>query len=309
MNTEENYGKLPEVRVDEGIGAIFPMPLMPPHRASWFSAAAGARHCLREISKLDSSPVSIGSREELERASAKWAAISGELISLAEQFRYLEFWDPELRKQWKDSRAHGAVPAKFALTQALSSHDPKLFEELRDVLRPHRIRHPPFLPDDLDDAEAGIIEIPIATDVSERKFLAEIEGALATHWNQSSWAREKGITFHIRWYPVAKDREFASGEISFEEHLAKFPPNLAAMTTGGLTTHVVRQALVLGPDRINPRGIAHELGHLMGFPDCYLRTLNSQGFFGLAVLEWDNPIYPDDLMCDNSVGVPRAEVW
>ena len=47
----------------------------------------------------------------------------------------------------------------------------------------------------------------------------------------------------------------------------------------------------------------------MGFGDCYVRTLGSEGLFGLAVLEWDNPYYPDDLMCDNTVGVPRAEQW
>ena len=81
------------------------------------------------------------------------------------------------------------------------------------------------------------------------------------------------------------------------------------ITTGGLTTYVKDRFLVLGPGAISPRTLAHEMGHLMGFDDCYLRTLTSQWVFGLGVLEWDNPLYPDDLMCDNSVGEPRVEIW
>jgi hypothetical protein len=67
--------------------------------------------------------------------------------------------------------------------------------------------------------------------------------------------------------------------------------------------------IVLGPGKITPRTIAHEIGHLFGFNDCYLRTMTAQGLYGIGLLEWDNPLYPDDLMCDNLVGEVHSEIW
>jgi hypothetical protein len=166
----------------------------------------------------------------------------------------------------------------------------------------------PFLPESLEDSD-GLIILPIYTDINNHRFLAEVEGALNTHWNQSSWAKEQGVGFYIRWSFVPVDRRLASGQDSFLLHLARFPKDKASLTTGGLTTYVRGNTLILGPGSIQPRTIAHEIGHLLGFGDCYLRTLTSQGIFGLGILEWDNPFYPDDIMCDNTVGEPRVEVW
>lgn len=317
-STEGTYGRLPEIRVDEGRGAIFPIPIAPPSRFSWFQAAAIAGKVHRDIRRAerelaawrgipnDSGDAKLAAFAPLDQLLSK---IEGELGTLGQQVRYLETWVAHLANQWDQARETGDPPMSYRLVWAIRTGDAKTFEVARDVFRPHRVVQHPYLPDRLSSAPGGILVLPIATDIGNARFLAEIEGAVDTHWNQSPWAREKGVSIHLRWTRVRRSRAFAEGRATLAEHIESFPKGKAVLTTGGLTVHVKGRALVLGPGRIQPRTLAHEVGHLLGFEDCYFRTLSGQGFFGLAVLEWDNPLYPDDLMCDNTVGVARAEAW
>lgn len=311
MSTSGTYGQLPEVMVDQETGAIFPAPLSRPQRFSWYQAALRARETLDSLARFEKG---FGQWKRIPKVDRirrfgevqdAWEQLDSQSLALAHQVRYLGTWVPQLSRQWREAKS-GSKPVQYLLIAAIQQGDPRLMDALREVLRPSRVLKRPFLPDELDE---GVVTIPIATDVTDRRFLAEVEGALSTHWNQSSWARDQGAGFHIIWSRVPRDEAFMRGKITLNEHLARFPQDRAAMTTGGLTTYVRGQALVLGPGRINPRTLAHELGHLMGFADCYLRTLSSQGPLGTAVLEWDNPLYPDDIMCDNTVGAARAEAW
>ena len=312
MTTSGTYGQLPEVLVDQEIGAIFPVPLGQPQRFSWYQTSCLARDALEALSGFGRGLRQWQKLSPTERishfneVSNAWDAVESRAALLTQHVRYLSTWVPQLSRQWKESLGSGSKPVQYLLTAAIQQGDPRLMDALREVLRPSRILKRSFLPAELGE---GVTILPIATDVTSRRFLAEVEGALATHWNQSTWAREQGAAFRIQWTHVPRDVLFAREKISLDEHLARFPSRLASMTTGGLSTYVRGQTLVLGPGSINPRTLAHELGHLMGFADCYLRTLSSQGILGTAVLEWDNPLYPDDIMCDNAVGAARAEVW
>jgi hypothetical protein len=69
--------------------------------------------------------------------------------------------------------------------------------------------------------------------------------------------------------------------------------------------------MVLGLGPLQPRTLAHEFGHLIGFEDCYFRTLSpvAGGWLGVEIQERDNPLYPDDLMCDNERGSAWAMDW
>jgi hypothetical protein len=166
-----------------------------------------------------------------------------------------------------------------------------------------------FLPRSIEDFRGKTISIPIATDIQDKSFFREFEGALDTHWNQSPWAKAQALRFRIEWKRVPQDQAFLTGKISLEEHLRQFPEGGAIVTTGAQSHHVRRNALILSLDPITPRTLAHELGHLMGFSDCYFRTLSGEGLLGLTQLEWNNPLFPDDLMCDNEVGTASWLKW
>ncbi len=334
--TEGKYTQLPVVMVDEDPGAIFPMSWSRPHRISWYEEALGAQHVLRGLKRLQSrleewagDTKALAPTQKMEaysKTDAEWSGLQAQVLTLTRQMRYLDFWIPPLHQEWKQAKAIGRKPASVEIVESLLRADSTDFSNLRQALRPRRVIQPAFLPKELhpdqspdqsDDIplEPVFITLPIATDITDRKFIAEVDGALIAHWNQSPWAKEEGVSFRIQWTLLPLDKSFLHGKSTLEEHLARWESKSSAnagtahITTGGLTTYTRGSTLVLGPGKINPRTIAHELGHIMGFADCYLRTLSGQGFFGEAVLEWDNPLYPDDLMCDNNVGVPRAEAW
>jgi hypothetical protein len=312
MTTAGLYGRLPEVMVDRELGAIFPVPVTPPARFSWYQISVRAGETLTSLRHFESGFKqwrALPPAKRVERfgeVSAAWDEIEEREATLTHHVRYLETWIPRLWRQWE--HPEGGRPPAYVLTGAISLGDPRLMDPLREMMRPSRVVKRAFLPAELKPSKTPI-PIPVTTDITDRRFIAEVEGALATHWNQSAWAKREGVRFKIVWTHVPRDTAFARGKITLEEHLKTFAPDRAALTTGGLSTYVHGNALVLGPGVINPRTLAHELGHLLGFADCYLRTLSSQGVLGTAILEWDNPLYPDDLMCDNTVGSPRAEVW
>lgn len=324
---EGTYGKLPEVHVDQGHGAVFPAPVGRPNRFSWFQTVHAAirthRHfrSMRHTLSLPRSPgANVTAKKEIlqhrkafESQVNRWHALNAEYVAIIQKLRYLESWVPQLLQDLKKHQARASEPTSHLMVRAIfspKSHPVKknaeVLESLREILKPHRVMRRTFLPEKLTP---GLIQLPVATDIQDPRFLREIEGALDTHWNQSPWAQKQKIQFKIRWKKIPENIFFAAGKQTLEQHLSHFPPQFAVMTTGALTTHVTQQALVFGLGKINARTLAHELGHLLGFSDCYMRTVTDQGAFGLGILEWDNPIYPDDIMCDNTLGVARVEVW
>jgi hypothetical protein len=312
LTLEGTYQKLPEVYVDQGHGAVFPAPLARPNRFSWFQTTYSGFQTHRHYRSLVHTLSQRKKDNPKERLTAfenqvnRWHQLNSEYVNWVQKVRYLEAWVPQLLNEYQKNQIAGTQPASHAVIQAVFSKNTKIFESLQEVLRPHRVMPRKYLPDVL---QPGILRLPVATDIRDRKFLKEIEGALDTHWNQSPWARDQQIQFKLIWKRLPENGAFASGSQTLAQHLNHFPQDVAIMTTGALTTHVRGQALIFGLGKINARTIAHEIGHLLGFSDCYMRTLTDQGSFGLGVLEWDNPVYPDDIMCDNSLGVARAEAW
>lgn len=308
LRTRSVYGLLPEVHVDRGHGAIFPLPIQAPHPHSWFELSVQALALLKRQREFAGNLEE--SSESLLALSQRLASHHQAIEALATQSRHLQTWVPALENQWHSARSQNRLPRSHFVIDSLKKGDQPALGALREELRPHRILKRDFLPDRLPShAKATPVELPIATDIADPRFRAEVEGALDTHWNQSPWAKRHGVRFKIRWKSIPENRRFATGQSSLIEHLQSFPEGWAVITTGGLTAHVRSHAMVLGPGKVDARTLGHELGHLLGFEDCYLRTLSGQGWRGLAVLEWNNPFYPDDLMCDNTLGVARALVW
>ncbi|MFZ9595479.1 MAG: hypothetical protein ACO3A2_05315 [Bdellovibrionia bacterium] len=309
---EGTYGELPEIFVDQGHGAIFPLPINRPQRFSSFQNLRTLKQLLKNARELKKKLLQTQHPEALLE---QWNPLSLQSIQLSQSVRYLDQWIPLLKPKraslksfilslfQKDSESPTDLTRYFFQSKEDSNPSQK------NLLKPRRVLHRSFLPENLNDTPAGIISIPIATDIQNKRFLKEFEGAVDTHWNGSSWAKHHQVSFHIQWTFVKKNASFAQKKEDLKVHLKKFPAHHLILTSGAPITHVSNDALILGPGKTTPRTLAHEFGHLLGFNDCYLRTLTSQGLFGLAILEWDNPIYPDDLMCDNTLGEPRVEVW
>lgn len=332
--TRGEYGVVPPVHVDKNYGYPFPRPVAPPLAVSWHGIAAQARAVLAVIGRahplLDGW---IALRPEERLTSERGLELSYHLESffleadsgvsrLSRQIRYMRSWTQALLP------AHSGEPdttdgetarlLALALDRAASTNSSDAdapWASLRERLLPRRVVKFRYLPERLPsgaDGKRHTVSLRIRTDVRDSSFLREFEDAVDMHWNDSPWARARGVRFEISWERIPENRAFKDLRQDLREHLLSLSGDFPALTTGGETTFVTRNVMVLGPGPITPRTLAHEFGHLLGFEDCYLRTISSYGpggLFGLAVLEWDNPIYGDELMCDNNVGVPSRGAW
>lgn len=312
------YGKLPTVYADTESRVSFPIPMRPPDRMSWFQVLQKSKETLEVLKKTKASFLQWQKLSEdqrkltIEAIESFWFRLEDDLETLVEQARYIQMWKPRLLMDWLNWKKTQSSPARWlVLSEALQNRKKDAnWEDLQEMLIPKRIWSPSYLPKKLSTETPNWLTLPIATDISDRKFLTEVENAVDMHWNQSPWAKRFQVKIKIRWSILEPDRDFQGKRISLENHLRKLAQIPAAkMTTGANSTFVKNGILVLGPDRITHRTLAHEVGHLLGFDDCYLRTLSAQGSYGLAILEWTNPIYPDELMCDNTHGVARNGVW
>jgi len=142
------------------------------------------------------------------------------------------------------------------------------------------------------------VQLRIATDIADKRFIREFEGAMDTYWGSKSPIE----IARIIWKHIPSNPRFTS----LEDHLQRFPKDTAILTTGGSTTHVREsRAMILGPGSITPRILAHEVGHLLALPDCYFRTLSFHPLDGIEVVEWENPFFPDELMCNSNEGIAQ----
>jgi hypothetical protein len=134
-----------------------------------------------------------------------------------------------------------------------------------------------------------IFSVPLITDIAEHAYVNAVKDTIETIWRLSDGAQHYRVKLeltHITPAALYGGKEPASGEnIDLERHLARFPAGRAILTTGARTTHVERQAIILGPHAIAPRVLAHEFGHILGFRDRYARGYQDLGKDGFQVME------------------------
>jgi hypothetical protein len=94
--------------------------------------------------------------------------------------------------------------------------------------------------------------------------------------------------------------------IDLRAHIARFPADVAVLTTGAGSTHFTAgRAIVLSPHDAPYSVVAHEFGHVLGFRDAYLRGYRDAGADGYVVTELvvDN----GDIMGNSRAGTVRPQ--
>ena len=175
------------------------------------------------------------------------------------------------------------------------------------------------------DAPAGrlrIVEVPFYTDIIDSAVVESFRQAIETHWHVFDGEDEYRVRLTITAIPperlycaktddgkpqTAPCAPPAKGEhINLAAHVALFPADGAVLTTGAESLQLVAaRAIVLGPHDVAPRTLAHEFGHVLGFPDAYLRGYKDLGPDGFQVMELV-PSY-EDIMSSPGAGsvLPR----
>lgn len=159
------------------------------------------------------------------------------------------------------------------------------------------------------DPTGTVVVLPVYTDIEDAVYLARVEEAAEGLWWADGGAWRLDVVFHV--VPPAQlyapEAAPTRGQhIDLNSHVARFPSDGAVLTTGAESTHaLVGRAVLLGAGAMTGRTIAHEIGHLLGFPDGYVRGYEDLGEQGYEIREviWNF----DDLMtAPASGGISRA---
>jgi tetratricopeptide (TPR) repeat protein len=178
------------------------------------------------------------------------------------------------------------------------------------------------------------VKVPLYTDILDASVVDQFKGAIESYWRVRDGQEEYRVRLDITvispdllYCPDNKsagskgrnashqnnsDEIKAAAQacaspppegahIDLAAHVARFPADGAVLTTGADSLQVVaNRAIVLGPHDVAPRVLAHEFGHILGFPDAYLRGYKDLGADGFEVLELV-PDY-DDIMSSPGKG-------
>ena len=161
---------------------------------------------------------------------------------------------------------------------------------------------PPFVSVDPPGGQLRIVTVPFYTDILDTAVVESFRRGVETHWRVKDGENEYRVRLMIttigpeRLYCRHADdgKEEATacappakgGHINLVAHVARFPADGAILTTGAESVQLVAgRAIVLGPHDVAPRTLAHEFGHVLGFPDAYLRGYKDLGPDGFQVME------------------------
>jgi hypothetical protein len=240
-----------------------------------------------------------------ERLAARREVLQGHLGYHRHWQRAAAEWPEHFAEQ------NAVVPALGQLRDLLrDGADPDRIERLRADLasRVAPFARPRALTFATGRAGAVVARLEVATDIEDASFLRELEASVAREYTRAQAARAARLRVVLAVRVIPAPRLYPGGPPApgaplpdIEAHVARFPAGCVVVTTGGATTHaVVGRYLQLGGDPISRRELAHEVGHLLGFSDAYVRGTEGETGSpdGVVLVEWSG--ITDDLM-----GSPR----
>ncbi|HYN83453.1 MAG TPA: hypothetical protein VES88_18385 [Gemmatimonadaceae bacterium] len=234
---------------------------------------------------------------------------------MASTVQYNRLWQSEIARftqRYRDARIlQDDVVTRQALLDSLShagEHRDSMLRARADSLT-RRIAEairksatPDFVRRDHPSAHEWILSVPLYTDIVDSAFVESARAAIEDGWYVRDGEDEFRVMLDVR--RVRPSQLYPNGEVPangahivIPEHVKRFPPDGAVLTTGGNLTYLFGRSIILGPHSIAHGTLVHEFGHILGFKDAYFRSFEDGGEDGYKVLEVI--LGPDD-----DLGVP-----
>jgi hypothetical protein len=251
-------------------------------------------------------------RREWAKMVDEYRPLAGNLRLIANHIEYNRLWQAEIARNRRsydvNTSLHDAVLERQAILDTLQAGDPVLELSLRareealwarihDVT--HKVSPPDFLRVEHPSPHRWIIKVPLHTDIEDQSFVDAFRAAVEQAWHVRDGEDEFSVALEIRGVPASQlypeGSVPAHGEhLDQSRHIARFPAGGAVLTTGSNSTYVLGLSIDIGPHDIGPTALAHEVGHILGFPDGYFRGYRDRGPEGFEVLEVMTDV--DDIM-------------
>jgi hypothetical protein len=255
----------------------------------------------------------------IERDVTEYERLRAAHDKIQEHLRYHAFWQQAVLDRTAYFEGRNRIIAQVEELDALRrgngapSRIAELERRVHDEVAPFAPASGPRLLARQDGGRA--LAFTLYTDIEDRDFLDQLRAAIECEFDESEAARSLRFVLELEIVVMAPSELYPEGApghgstIATEEHLARFPEGAAVLTTGAESTHAWRgNSLLLGPAPVTRRTLAHELGHLLGFSDAYLRGFEGQpgGEHGVVLVEWTGVV--DDLMGNPGGGKVTREM-
>jgi hypothetical protein len=145
-----------------------------------------------------------------------------------------------------------------------------------------KVRHP--------DSHRWILDVPVYTDINDSVFIKRFRVAIESAWHVHVGADDYAVALEV--HRVTAARLYANAKvpatgdhINIADHIGRFPPGGAVLTTGANTIYSIGRNILVGPHAVGPSALVHEFGHVLGFRDGYFRSYRDLGPDGFEIVE------------------------
>ena len=234
-------------------------------------------------------------------------AVNFRLIDL--HVKYHDLWQPEIRRAPAAYAKANELFAAYRVWRSTSGEEAAR-ARAKERLEKELVSFYVYPWHRLEKSQDGslVLRLPLMTDIEDEVFLSTLTAGVQHVWNDAAAMRRA----HLRVELVLTRRSPAGlypegppahgAEIDLSKHLMRFGPGFL-LTTGAHTMHVLGgRAIVLGPAPITCHNIAHEVSHLLGFQDEYLRAFEGSPESSNGVVIHEVTPFPDNLLSNPGEG-------